>query len=80
LRSVRIFLLTGFCVALVDWMPCDCRGGQQGQDEKGEDLNCETHVEIAAAGKICARWERMPGKSRTEMIRCFTRIWLLLGS
>ena len=58
LRDIGVLLLAGFGVAFANRFPCHCRSGQQGQDEEGEELDWETHLEVSATGRSVASWER----------------------
>jgi len=53
LRNIGVLPPAEVGIAFADRRPCDSRGGQQGQDEEGEELDWETHLEcIFAAGTV----------------------------
>ena len=81
LGDVRVLLLANAGIEFADRLPCDGGCGQQGQDEKSEDLNWETHVEGFAAGRLVVGEMRGTGRQEEiNVLRCPSGLCLAHGA
>ena len=79
LRNIRVFPPAGVGIAFVDRLPCDGRSGQQGHDEKGEELDLETHVgSISAAGRVVRVVREGQGRETSMFYTYLAIAWLMM--
>jgi len=79
LRNIGVLPPAGVGIAFVDRLPCEGRSGQQGQDEKAEELDWETHFESISAGGRVVRLVRGGQGRETSMFYTYLVIaWLMV--